>query len=379
METRSLLRVASVNAVGFSASTVMPLWLGGVAHAFGMPAWFAGAAVVAQLGGAALFNLLTPVLFGRFALLPLARTALLVAAAAYMLAVTTWPALFIAACLISGAALGTVLNVTNRMMGSGDHVQKGYAIFLLVEICFATAVFLGSSALMARFGLRAAFPVVSVAALIAFLLLLKLRGDMAPATAPDRQPRSAHHGRALMALGAFALFFIGQATLNSFMPTIGQAAGLDAQGAAQVNGLGMPFGFAGAIVARLVGERVPPIVPVAIVVVLLGCVAPLLTLAPTVPLFAMGVVTLAVSTMFSVPYFFAHLATMDGGGRYTAFGPAMMLAGIAAGPSVAVLLDARFGLEAVGLFSAALLLIGGAVFWLSSRPEAPRVLEPALP
>ena len=367
MENRSLLRIASVNAVGFSASTVMPLWLGGVAHAFGMPAWFAGAAVVAQLGGAALFNLLTPILFGRFSLLPLARVGLLVAAAGYLLAVTASPALFITACFLSGAALGTVLNVTNRLMGSGDHVQKGYAIFLLIEICFATVVFLGSSALMARFGLRAVFPVVGATALLAFVILWRLPVALTPSGAPERRALGADRLPAMMALGAFALFFIGQATLNGFMPTIGQAAGLDAQSAAQIIGLGMPFGFAGAMLARLVGDRVRPIVPVTIVVLLLACAAPLLTLMPTVTIYTMGVIALAVSTMFSVPYFFAHLATFDAGGRYTAFGPAMMLTGIATGPSVAVLLDATFGLGAVGLFAAALLLIGGGVFAFSVR------------
>lgn len=362
MKTSVTIRLAAVNAVGFSASTVMPLWLGGIAREFDMPAWFAGAAVVCQLGAAALFTLATPRLFRGAALLPLARRGLLIAAAAYLAATIQSPALFLAACLICGSALGVVLNVTNRLMGSAEHVQQGYAFFVLIEVCFATALFLGCSALIARHGLLAMFPAVGGTALAAWLLLYKLPIDGSlPATAGDNAP-SAGRGTALLGLAGFALFFIGLATLNSFMPVIGEAAGLDAVAARKVIGLGMPFGFVGAILARVVGERVKPIVPIAIVVAVLACIAPVLTSAPTFLLFVLAAITLAVSTIFSVPYFFAQLGALDRSGRYAAYGPAMMLAGLATGPSIAVLLDARFGLPPVGIFASALLLLGGLAF-----------------
>ena len=362
MKTSVMIRLAAVNATGFSASTVMPLWLGGIAHEFAMPAWFAGAAVVSQLGSAALFNLATPRLFRGVALLPLARIGLLVAAAAYWLATTRSPALFLMAGLICGSALGVVLNVTNRLLGSAEHVQKGYAFFVIIEVCFATALFLGCSALITRYGLLAMFPAVGATTVAACLLLIGLPIDRSmPATADEHAP-STDRGAALLALLAFALFFIGQATLNSFMPVIGQAAGLDAAAARQVIGLGMPFGFLGAILARVVGERVTPIVPVTIVVAVIACIAPALTTIPTVVIFVLGVIALAVSTIFSVPYFFAHLGALDRSGRYAAYGPAMMLAGLATGPSIAVLLDARFGLPAIGAFASALLLLGGLAF-----------------
>jgi predicted MFS family arabinose efflux permease len=129
----------------------------------------------------------------------------------------------------------------------------------------------------------------------------------------------------------------------------------------------MPAGFVGAILARVIGERVAPIVPVAVVVVVLAAVAVPLAIAPTVPLFVAGVIALAIGTLFSLPYFFAQLGAFDRAGRYTGFGPAMMLIGLAVGPSSAVMLSARFGLSAVGLFSAALLVLGGIGFAFASR------------
>ncbi|MEP7244142.1 MAG: hypothetical protein ABI885_10695 [Gammaproteobacteria bacterium] len=367
MKTRTLLRLACVNALGFSASTILPLWLAGIAGQFGMPPWFTGAAVVAQLGGAAAFNLATPFLFRGVRLLLLARVSFIVAAAAYLTAVTHSPALFLAACLVCGCALGAVLNVTNRLMGAVEHVQKGYAIFVMMEICVAMVLFLGSAALVARFGLLAVFPAVSLSAVLGCVLLLRLPLDPSMPTAISRSGDAPGSARAVLALASFALFFIGQATLNSFMPTIGQAAGISAVHANQLIGLGMPAGFVGAILARVIGERVRPIVPVAIVVVLLAAIAPPLAATPGVVIFIVGVVALAISTLFSLPYFFAQLGTYDRSGRYTAFGPAMMLVGLAVGPSSAVMLNASFGLPAVGLFSAALLVLGGLGFAFAAR------------
>ena len=362
-----LARLALVNAAGFSGSTVMPLWLGGIAAEFGAPPWFAGAAVVAQLGGAAALNLLTPLLFGRAAPLPLARRALAIAAVAYLVAAVHSPAVFLAACLVCGCALGVVLNVTNRLMGSAEHVQRGYATFIIIEVAFATLLFLGCAALIARFGLGGMFPLVSAVVFAGCALLPGLGGGdiatraaspsvMAPEAAPTPDARGP------LCLLSFALFFIGQASLNAFMPTIGQAAGLDVQAARQVIGLGMPFGFVGAMLARLVGERVRPLHAVVLVVLVLAGIALALTAAPGFATFVAGVIALAICTTFGVPYFFAQLGALDRAGRYAAYGPAMMLCGIAAGPAAAVLLDAHYGLAKVGILAVALLLSGGAVF-----------------
>ncbi len=376
MKLSVLSRLSLVNAVGFSASTVMPLWLTGVAQRFHQPPWFAGAAVVAQIGGAATFNLLTPLLFRRWRPLTLARAALALAAAAYLLAATGRGDLFLPACLGCGAALGVVLNVTNRLMGSAEHAQRGYALFVLIEVLFATLLFLGSAAAMARFGLLAVFPVVSGAALLALLALTSLKLEAAaPARLGVVRP-PARRGAAILGLVSFALFFTGQAALNAFMPTIGQAAGLSAGKASALIGLGMPSGFAGALAARGVGERVRPALPVVAVALALAALAPLLTLGPRPAVFVGGEVVLSVCTIFVVPYFFAELASLDRSGRYAAFGPAMMLTGIACGPSAAVMLHAGLGLPAVGVFAAALLALGAAAFLWAAR-RAP--LIPSVP
>ena len=373
MAARVLIALAAVNAVAFSGSTLLPLWIGGIAGEFDHPAWFAGLAALFQIGGAAAMNLATPLLFRTAAPVRLARAALIVAAIAYLFAAVHSSALFLAACLVSGCALGTVLNVTNRLMGSAEHVQRGYATFILIEVGYATSLFLVSAALITRYGLLAIFPLAGVAAAAAWLLL----GVVGRGGAPSSRRTDAvlappgNRTRACLCLAAFALFFIGQAALNAFMPTIGQAAGLDAPQARQVIGLGMPFGFAGAGLARIVGERVRPVLVVVVIAAALGCAAPLLTTAPNPAAFLGGVVVLALSTTFVVPYFFAQLGALDRHGRYAALGPAMMLCGIAIGPAASVLLQARWGLAAVGGFACLLLLLGAAAFARSALGAGP--------
>jgi len=366
MRTRTVIGISCVNALGFSASTILPLWLGRISAEFAMPAWFTGAAVVAQLGGAALLNLATPFLFRRVPIVRLARIAFLIAAVAYLGAITHSPTRFLVACLLCGAALGTVLNVTNRLMGSIDHVQTGYSIFVMIEICVAATLFLSSATLIEHFGLLAVFPVVSLSAAFGAVLLGHLSLGPLKSISLPKSPEPGARTPAVLTLISFALFFVGQAALNSFMPTIGQASGFNTLRASQIVGLGMPCGFVGAILARVLGERVMPLVPVAIVVAVLACIAPFLTAAPSPALYVVCVLALAIGTLFSLPYFFAQLGALDRFGRYTAFGPAMMLLGLASGPSSAVLLAARFGLAAIGVFSAALLVAGGLMFAISA-------------
>lgn len=372
MRMVATLRLAIINTVGFSASTIMPLWLGDIAGHFGMPAWFAGVAVAVQLGAAALFNLATPILFRNMLLLPLARGAMAVAGMAFLLALVPSPAVFLIAALVSGGALGTSLNVINRLMGSNEHVQHGYALFVLMEVVIATFLFLTGAALIEQFGLMAIFVEVAVAAGLALLLLLHFPiGSDMPRAVGQTDP-SANSRAGFIGLAAFACFFVGQATINSFMPVIGQAAGLSSAAANQIIGLGMPFGFLGGMLARFVGERVKPVVPVIGVTMLLACIAPSLTLMPDASIFRVGAIVLACSTMFVVPYFFAQLGASDRSGRFTAFGPAMMLTGLAIGPGIAVMLKSRFGIEAIGLFSSAMLMLGGWASLLALQAAAPR-------
>ncbi len=361
MKLTGRISLAAINAIGFSATTIMPLWIGGIAAYLGAPGWFAGLAVFLQVGMAAICNLGSPLVFRNVAALPLARIALAVATIGYLSAAMASPVVFLIACMVSGGALGVLLNVTNRMMGSVEHVQSAYALFVLIEVIVATAMFLGGAWIIAEFGLWSVFLMLAGVTTIGVLLLATIRIDDAILEKFNFRGALPNLRRAILCLAAFALFMMGQGALNSFMPIIGQNAGLDAGRAAQYIGFGMPAGFVGALLAKLLGERMKPAWPIFLVVLVLSATAFSVIAVPSTIGFVAAILTIALCTMLAVPYFFAILAGFDDNGRYTAPGPAMMLAGIAIGPSVAVLLSETFGLMAVAYLSTAALLLSAAL------------------
>lgn len=373
MTLGTIIRLSLINSIGFLVSTLIAIWVGGIAPYFGMPAWFAGLAAFTQIGGAALFNILTPYLFGRYPILPLARIALAVAAAGFFIATIHNVTLFSAGCLLSGCAIGVVLNVVNRMMGSSEHVQSNYSTLVLVQIGFGAASFLASAALVSYFGFHALFAYSGSAALFGLLLLIGVTFEVREesgiaATVSPTTNRPA----ALLALFSLGFFFLGLAPISAFMPAVGQAAGLSVDRAYQIIGLGLPFSLLGAVLAKVLGERISPLVAIVSSTLLLAVSCLAVTLHPTFALFTMGVFMTVAPAMFSTPYFFAQLGGLDQNGRYAAQGPAVMLIGLATGPSVAVILNAQYGLPAIGIFSFLLLLLSAAAFSASTLAKSQR-------
>lgn len=367
-----IIRLSLINAIGFLISTLLPIWLGDIDRHLGTEAWFAGLAAFALIGGAALFNTLTPYLFASHRPLPLVRAALLIAAAGHFIAAIHHVIPFFAGCLLSGCAVGVVLSVINRVMGSSEHVQRSYSILVLVQIGFGAFSFLSSATLASYFGLQAPFVYSGFAALFGMVLLrgVHFEAQASPTAVPNA--RLTNRTAGLLALAAMALFFVGLAPLSAFMPAVGREAGLSIERANQIIGLGLPFSFVGAMMAKVMGERVSPLAAVISSTLLLAASGLAVTFHPTLPLFITGVFMTVAPAMFSTPYFFARLGALDNNGRYAAQGPAMMLVGLATGPSIAVMLNASYGLPAIGIFSCALFLLSAAAFLASALAEPSR-------
>ena len=136
----TLLRISLANSVGFSASTAVPIWVASAGAHFGFPSWGAGAVATGQLACAALLNATTPWLFRGAHLKKLAFVAAAVAFLGNGLAWLGSSPVFIAGCLLCGAAFGVLLNVTNRLVASSSAPQRGYAVVQLVEVLFCIAI-----------------------------------------------------------------------------------------------------------------------------------------------------------------------------------------------------------------------------------------------
>jgi hypothetical protein len=261
---------------------------------------------------------------------------------------------------VSGAALGILLGMTNRIMAGVDHVQKGYAVFQIVEVCFASALYLASAGLLDRLGSQSMFVLMAVAGAGG---LAALHGLAAPGfvgaeaqAIPVNRPRILH---GVLLLIAMLCFFSGQSSINSFVIQIGRDIGLNAASVAQIVGTGMICALAGAAAARLMGERFGTTAPIAVVALLLAADFLFLTRSPSPTGFALGVGFIPLGTIMVVPFFFTALARADAQGRFAAVGPAFLLGGVALGPLISTALDAAIGRVALGVVAASLTAVAG--------------------
>jgi hypothetical protein len=344
----TLLRIALANSVGFSASTAVPIWVGSVGAHFGFPSWGAGAVATGQLACAALLNATTPWLFREAHLKKLAFVAAAVALLGNGLAWVGSSSVFIAGCLLCGAAFGVLLNVTNRLVAGSSAPQRGYAVLQLVEVLFCIGFFLGVPPIVERFGSLSVFAALAALCAGVFLLLAGVpvsapggsEGD-APVSAEGRvvklKPGGAppNTGAAVLSLCATVLLFAGQSSVNASLVSIGAAVGLNVLWVGRVISLGLLASLCGAIFARGLGERAGLLRPLLAGAGVLGSAMLVVTLGRGAAAFIGGAIVLFMGIVFVVPYIYALLAGLDKAGRWASIGPAFVLTGWALGPGIA--------------------------------------------
>jgi hypothetical protein len=357
-----LIRLALVNAMGYGAGAVMPIWVGDIAATMGMPAWFAGLAATSQLVAAALLNLSTPLIFRSVAALPLARGALVVATAVALVIGSSGPMVFYLACVVLGACTGILLNVTNHIIAGSVEVQKGYSIFQIVEVAFAASLYFGASTVAQQYGLLHLFRVLAATWAIGWALLWQLPLGAIQDPAVIRGNAGAGGRSATLALAAFTIFLLGQSSINSFMIPIGRAMGLTTRFITSTVAAGTVCALVGASLTRVLGERIGVRWPVIIAATLLASNLLLMTVSRTHLLFVTAAVLLPSCTVFAAPYFFTLLAKLDRAGQYASIAPAFILTGAAIGPSIAVFVSGNYGTPVLGTVASLSLTVAAGMF-----------------
>lgn len=369
----TLLRIALTNSIGFSASTAVPLWLGGVGAHFGFPSWGAGALATGQLACAALFNAATPWMFPRTHLRKLAFVAAGIALVGNGLAWlgSTW--VFIAGCLLCGAAFGVLLNVTNRLVASSSAPQRGYAIVQLVEVLFCIGFFLAVPPIIERFGILSVFATLAaLCAVVFFLLAGAAVGPQQSASQVKQSSAPPNTGAALLTLCAAAVLFAGQSSVNSSLVPIGAAAGLSIVWVGRVISLGLLASLAGAAIARGLGERAGLLLPLLAGAAVLGCDMLVVTLGGGAAVFIGGAIVLFMSIVFLLPYVYALLAELDKAGRWASIAPGFVLTGWALGPGIAGIVNHGGDFRPLG-YAASACIAGAMTLFLCAqrlRPSA---------
>lgn len=371
----ALLRIALANSIGFSASTAVPLWVGGMSSHLGLPSWGAGAVATGQLTCAALLNAMTPWLFRGTHLRILAFVGAAIALLGNGLAWLGSPSAFIAGCLFGGAGFGVLLNVTNRLVAGSSAPQQGYATVQLVEVLFCIGFFLCVPPIIERCGILSVFAVLATLCAGVFLLLAgvpvsgstevaaRKKSGLPPNTAP-----------AVLSLCAAALLFAGYSAVSSSLVSIGAAVGMSLLWVGRIMALGLLSSLGGAIFARGMGERAGVLLPLLAGAGVVGADMLVLTLGRGPYGFIGGSLLLFMGMVFVSPYIYTLLAGLDKAGRWASIAPGFVLTGVAFGPGIAGIVTHGIDFRVLGITAmtciivAMTLLVGAQRLHLRTAP-----------
>ena len=361
------LVLAVANAIGYVPSTCMPVWVGQIAAAVGWPAWSGGTLATLQLGMLTIGNISAAQFIGRFAARTLASCVALGAALGFLIMGTLTPVALVAGSIISGLCCGCLLAIANSMAAGFPRAQHAFAMLQLVLVLLGVILFFTLPRLLQAHGVAAVFIVLGGCALLSSPLLTKLPGQRSPQMAAQPYLQLELNWRPAAALLALALALASQTAIMACVFEAGVHVGLNlATVGTYMSGaalLCLLYPFA----ARLLGERVGLVFPLAASTLLLGLAAAFIMHAFSRTLFFVLLTALLGLPLFILPYVLALLARFDRSGRWAAIGPGFLMTGVAIGPSIAAFVRSRASLEQLGPLMAIMIVIASAIFFIAGR------------
>lgn len=360
------LALALANAVGFSGTTALPLWLAALPKAGVLSPGLAGALGSGEVLAIALSTMAASAFGARLPVRTLAVCAALAALGGDLLSLIPHPAALVLGRLIAGAGTGALLGVATSFAARREGAQKVLASMQLGLMVFATAFYLIMPRLIGSAGALSIFAGLALAAAAAAGACLAWLPREAAAHAGDapRAPLRLIPGAAAACL-AIALIFVGQSAVWNFVVAIGQQQGLSMQTVGAVMAACAAVNIAGPLAGRLLGERLGLAGPMLVAFSLLALDALLITQVQGLAAFATGTVLLVLLPGFALPYAFAFLAR-KGDDRYAGAGPAFLMLGSAAGPALGAAILKQGSVPGLGLAAATIVLVASGLLALSA-------------
>jgi hypothetical protein len=365
----TLAALSVANAIGFMPSTCMPIWVGALGASLGWPRWTGGTVATVQLGALTLANLLAGRVLAERNARKAAPLAALLAALGFALMSIATPLTVIAGAVLSGAGCGGLLALVNAMAARYGKAQQIFALLQTILVVLGVVLFFTLPRLQHALGLTAVFLTLACCASAAAPLL---RGAL-PSEKPSKSAIAASaarmNPRALAILLALSAALAAQAALMASIFEAGESVALDPPNVGTFMSGAAILCLAAPLAARALGDRLGLVRPAVVSTLALAVAAAWILHPPSAPVFLGLVACVMGLPLFIVPYILASLARFGGEGRWAAIGPGFMMAGAAAGPSIAGLLHARLTLAALGASMVIPLAAAAAVFGWASPPE----------
>ena len=219
----TMVALVAANALGYSATLAIPLWLPDVASRFGLAPWMGGVLGTVQLASAALAVIMAAAFLPAASPRKVTQRAAILAAVGYGLASLPSFWAFLPGIILAGAGGGACLATVNSVIARLPNPQRRYAVLVGLHVAFGATFYLLAPRLQLRFGSASLFPALSILAIVATLALGAMPRGAPASTASARGRMGA---RAAIALCAFALLFAGQESVIAFLVVIARHLGI---------------------------------------------------------------------------------------------------------------------------------------------------------
>lgn len=340
--------------IGVAAATlpaVLPVMVGLFATRFGYGVAGAGMIASLNMGGILIGSLLCPALSARFSWKSAAQSGLAVMIAGNLLTMLDGHYGYVAAMrVLSGLGEGVVGGICYAVMGRAAQPARAVGIYFAGQSVVGM-IGLGSFGWIATsFGWQWLFVALSAIALPGFWLARMIVTPERPEPARTGLGMIAGDRHALAALAVILVYFIGMASLWSFLERIGAGKGLDPASLAFALSASAFGGLAGSLIASALAERLPigPGLAIGTLVLIAGIAGLSLPIGTTG--FMIAVWLFAFAWPFQYAFLFGLLAAVDRSGRIVSLTPAITGGGLTIGPAIGGFLLQHLGLGTVGTF-----------------------------
>jgi len=366
----ALAALSVANAIGFLPSTCMPIWVGALGESLGWPRWAGGAVATLQLASLTLANLTAQRFLRERPARSAAPLAAFLAGVGFVLMSTATPLTAISGSVMSGASCGALLAIANAIAGRYGKAQRIFALLQTVLVVLGVVLFFTLPRLEQALGLPVVFLVLAGCAGLALPILRVALPVEQPETRAIAAAARGVNRRALAILIALGAALASQAALMASIFEAGESVALDPPTVGTFMSGAAILCLIAPLAARALGERWGLVRPAVASTLALSAAALFVLHPPSASLFLGLVACVMGLPLFIVPYVLATLARFGGEGRWSAIGPGFMMAGAAAGPSIAGLLHTRLSLAALGTWMAIPLVASAAVFACAAPPES---------
>lgn len=364
----ALTAMAAGYGVGMMGFILLPIWIGAAVRDLNLVDAYVGWLAAAHLGGVAAASLGFSVIVDRLDRRRLAMFGAVLALAGNLASVFIHSIddLMVAR-VICGLGEGVLLTAISAAASGARNPVRAFTIMSFGLAIMAVLAFPLMPRLIGLYGAPGAFGLMAVAEILCIpaLLWLPSRPEQSGLDMPSGGSlrELLTDGKVLLALVAYAIFYISDSIIWPFLERIGAQAGLSLMGVSILLAVASVISLAAPVAAHALGLRLGRAAPIAVGTMILALNACIIADSGSPYIFSGTVIVFAFLVLFITPYILEIFSSLDPKGRVAGASPAFMSIGNALGPMAsALILEEGMGFKGLGYLAGAIYILSAIIF-----------------